>query len=310
MDHGVRKIFRRRSRPLPRAHPVDLAEGLQHARGLDPAVRSLSRAVRGVLPPGPIKDILHGVPAGQPAHPPLTDVPVGCWTSAAILDLMPGGHQASAILIAVGLAAAAPAALTGLADWSALHLEQQRVGLIHAAGTTTASCIYLLSLAARRRGYDGTGKALGYAGYTALLLGAYLGGHMAFRQGAGASHAEPVAHLVPLGWQDLCRADELPEGWPVYRRLGYISLFVLRTGYDIHVLGDRCAHLAGPLHQGRVVFERDAYGADQLCVVCPWHGSTFRVRDGAVVHGPATGRQPAFDTRLSEEGMVQVRPKI
>jgi hypothetical protein len=27
-----------------------------------------------------------------------------------------------------------------------------------------------------------------------------------------------------------------------------------------------------------------------------------------VVHGPATARQPAFDTRIVEGGMVQIRP--
>jgi nitrite reductase/ring-hydroxylating ferredoxin subunit len=41
---------------------------------------------------------------------------------------------------------------------------------------------------------------------------------------------------------------------------------------------------------------------------CPWHGSTYRLSDGAVVHGPATARQPAFETRIADAGIVQVRP--
>jgi nitrite reductase/ring-hydroxylating ferredoxin subunit len=44
-------------------------------------------------------------------------------------------------------------------------------------------------------------------------------------------------------------------------------------------------------------------------VTCPWHGSTFRVSDGAVIHGPATARQPAFESRITESGWVQVRPR-
>jgi nitrite reductase/ring-hydroxylating ferredoxin subunit len=68
------------------------------------------------------------------------------------------------------------------------------------------------------------------------------------------------------------------------------------------VLSDHCAHLGGPLHQGRLTSVDGA-----TCVVCPWHGSTFRLSDGAVVHGPATARQPAFDTRVSDTGMIQVR---
>lgn len=351
MNQRVGKILRRGTRSLPRAHPVGLAEGLETTRRLDRPVRSIALTIQRALPSGAVKDTLHGVPVGHPAHPPLTDVPIGCWMSAAILDLMPGTERASAALIAAGLAGAVPTALTGLADWSALHLEQQRVGLVHALGTTTAGGLYLLSLLARGRGYGGTGKALGYAGLTALLAGGYLGGHLAFRQGAGASHAESVSHLVPLGWHDLCPLDKLPDGRPTHRRLGYISLFVLRDGTDVHVLADRCAHLAGPLHQGRILVQGDRAdnnGADggragnsraegnrakdnraenknnraeggragggradggEICVVCPWHGSMFRVRDGAVVHGPATGRQPAFESRVSEDGTVQVRPK-
>ncbi len=37
---------------------------------------------------------------------------------------------------------------------------------------------------------------------------------------------------------------------------------------------------------------------------------TFQLTDGAVVHGPATARQPAFDTRIIEGGVVQVRPAL
>ncbi|HSU31634.1 MAG TPA: hypothetical protein VLJ11_10385, partial [Bryobacteraceae bacterium] len=35
-----------------------------------------------------IKNFLHGVWLGHPLHPVITDVPVGGWTVAAILDLL------------------------------------------------------------------------------------------------------------------------------------------------------------------------------------------------------------------------------
>ncbi|KAB2351010.1 Rieske 2Fe-2S domain-containing protein [Actinomadura rudentiformis] len=304
MNRRASKLFRRGARQPTRPRPVDLAESLEHAHGLDRAIRAISGTVQRVLHPGPAKDALHGVPGGHPAHPPLTDLPMGCWISAAVLDLLPGTQRASQTLIAAGLAGAVPTALTGLADWSALHKEQQRVGLVHAMGTASASLLYTASLLARHQGRDTAGRAFGYAGLTALLAGGFLGGHLAFRLGAGANHADQVAHLVPLGWHDLCSASDLPDGWPVHRRLGYISLFVMRSGDDIHVLADRCSHLAGPLHQGRIITDDNA----DPCVVCPWHGSTFRVRDGSVVHGPATGRQPAFESRVLDDGTVQVRP--
>jgi nitrite reductase/ring-hydroxylating ferredoxin subunit len=43
----------------------------------------------------------------------------------------------------------------------------------------------------------------------------------------------------------------------------------------------------------------------ETCVVCPWHRSTFSLRTGEVVHGPATSPQPSFETRVVG-GVVQV----
>src|SRR5262245_598311 len=90
VNQRASKTFWRGPRSLRRTPPTDLAEGREHGNRLDRPVRSIAGTVRRALRPGPIKDALHGVPAGHPAHGPLTDVPVGCWVSAAILDLMPG----------------------------------------------------------------------------------------------------------------------------------------------------------------------------------------------------------------------------
>jgi nitrite reductase/ring-hydroxylating ferredoxin subunit/uncharacterized membrane protein len=264
------------------------------------------------LPPSRTVDLLHGVPFGQPAHPALVRLPIGCWTSAVLLDWLGGrarGHgrgreaeRASATLIGAGVVAALPAAASGLADWSALHTNQQRIGLVHAVAQSGATLLFAGSLLARRAGWRG-GVALAAGGLATATVGGYLGGYLAMRLGAGSSHAEPVGHLAAIGWQDLCPLAELPEGRPARRQLGYLSLLAVRAGADVFVLSDQCSHLGGPLHQGRLVSDRDA-----ACVVCPWHGSTFRLSDGSVRRGPATATQPAFETRVSDSGVVQVRP--
>jgi nitrite reductase/ring-hydroxylating ferredoxin subunit len=41
-------------------------------------------------------------------------------------------------------------------------------------------------------------------------------------------------------------------------------------------------------------------------VTCPWHGSCFRLRDGAVVKGPAQHPQPVLETRV-RDGAIEVR---
>jgi len=283
--------------------PAEAARRVGHAQRLDPAARTLTAVVRRRVGTGPRADALHGVWLGQPVHPALTGLPMGFWTSAAVLDFVPGSERAARALIALGLAGSVPAAAAGLADWSALHREQQRVGLAHGAASAGAWTLFAGSLLARAAGREASGRVLALGGLATLTAGAYLGRHLAFPLGAGASHAESVSHLAPLGWHDLCRIDDLPDGRVARRQLGYLSLAVVRQGSDVLVLADRCAHLGGPLHQGTL-----GGAAGEPCLTCPWHGSTYRLSDGAVVHGPATARQPAFDSRIAEGGIVQVRP--
>ncbi|MCL2585162.1 MAG: Rieske 2Fe-2S domain-containing protein [Streptosporangiales bacterium] len=285
--------------------PAAVAERIERAPSLDRAVRSLSDAAVRALPTGRRTDALHGVPFGQPAHPALVRLPLGCWTSAVLLDFFPSARRASTTLITAGLLTSLPSAATGLADWSALHRHQQRVGIVHAAWQLGAVSLFGMSLLARTAGWGTDGRVLAAAGVVAATAGAYLGGHLALRLGAGASHAEAVGHLADLGWHDLCRLRDLPDGHPVRRQLGYLSLLAVRHDETVSVLSDHCAHLGGPLHQGRVIAEKG-----ESCVSCPWHGSTFRLSDGAVVHGPATARQPAFESRITGDGTVQVRPRL
>ena len=314
---GVGDLKPRPARRPPFARLAAFAERAERAPSLDGPVQVLSDVMVRALPPETrLDDILHGVPFGQPAHPALVRLPLGCWTSAVLLDFLPGmGHfsarfpgaqrsQASAALLAIGLAGAVPSAATGLADWSALHRHQQRVGIIHAIAQGSATVLFAASLLARLGGQHKSGKALGLAGLTAATAGAYLGGHLALRLGAGASHAEPIDHLAALGWQDLCPLAELPDGRAARRQLGYLSLLAIRQGEVVHVLSDHCAHLGGPLHQGSIT---EVHG--ETCISCPWHGSVFRVSDGGVVHGPATARQPSFESRVTDSGLLQVRPR-
>ena len=115
----------------------EAARRIAHAERLDWTARVLTDAVQQRLGTGAQADALHGVWLGQPVHPALTGLPVGFWTSATVLDFVPGSQRASRALIAFGLTGSGPAAATGLADWSTLHREQQRVGLAH--GTANAS---------------------------------------------------------------------------------------------------------------------------------------------------------------------------
>jgi nitrite reductase/ring-hydroxylating ferredoxin subunit len=270
---------------------------LERAPRADPVIDALQAAVRS-LPLGRGRDVLHGRWLGHPVHPLMVQVPVGSWLSAAVLDLRPGRSREAQLLVGVGLAAAVPSALTGATDWAELHREQMRVGLAHAMANTAAVGLYAASLACRIRGRDRLGRTYGFLGLSAAGLGGMLGGHLAYRQASGANHAEEVPHVVTEGWHRIGGVEEFPAGEPVRRSVDDVPLLVVREpGGTVQTLAERCSHLAGPLSEGTV--------ADG-CVQCPWHGSVFRLSDGANVRGPATAPQPAFDTRIID-GHVEVR---
>lgn len=284
--------------------PFDSVTILERAEPLDPVIERVRSVVGQVLSTGRLRDALHGVWLGHPLHPVLVQVSIGALMSASALDLTPGNEGASQALIATGLASAAPTAASGWADWAELHEEQQRVGLVHAALNVAGLAAYGVSLAARVSGRQRAGARLGLAGLGLLSAGGFLGGHLSFRQAAGANHAEDVPHLVKPGWQDLCAVDDLPPDQEPRRFelegiVGEVPVVLVRQADRVDVLSDRCSHLSGPLSEGTVT-----HGGQ--CITCPWHGSAFFLDDGAVREGPATAPVPAFDVKV-EDGRVLVR---
>ena len=278
-----------------------VAERIVDLTDLDRLATPLASAVSELFGRSGLKDVFSGSWFGHPLHPLLTDLPIGSWTSAMVLDFVGGrrAQPAADALVAVGIATAVPTAVTGLSDWSDLGDVDRRIGLVHATANSIAVACYVASLVARRRGRRPAGVILGVAGATAATAGGFLGGHLVYRQALGANHVEDVPELLPDGWHAVADLDDLPDGL-TRRVVETVPVLVYRDGTEIRALADRCSHLSGPLHEGRLVHERDG-----ACVVCPWHGSEFSLADGSVVHGPATSPQPSFRTRITD-GRVEI----
>ncbi|GAA2097790.1 hypothetical protein GCM10009801_68430 [Streptomyces albiaxialis] len=273
-------------------------EKLESAAALDRFAAPLRTGIKALPLGRPVREALHGGWQGHAAHPVFVQVPIGTWTSAALLDLWGRDARAARLLVATGLAAGAPAALSGAVDYAEQFPEHQRVGVVHAAANVTAVALYTASLIARRR--PGRGRLLGLAGLTVATAGGFLGGHLAYRQGAGVNHTDSVPHLIDASWHPVGAPEEFPRGAVVRRMVGEVPVLLVRDEEEpgeLHALADRCAHLAGPLSEGEI---HDGQ------VTCPWHGSTFRLADGACVTGPATSGQPSFEVRLND-GLVEVR---
>jgi uncharacterized membrane protein len=135
-----------------------------------------------------MRDVLRGGWLGHALHPLLTDVPIGAWASALVLDLAGGSSAESAadLLVGVGLAAVAPTALAGWSDWGESSTpEQRRVGVVHAAANIAAAGMFAASLMRRRERRRGSAKLLSLAGACALGVGGYLGGHLSYARGVG-----------------------------------------------------------------------------------------------------------------------------
>src|SRR5437764_12051192 len=109
-------------------------------RKLDDAARSLARVTATIPSKGPVKDALSGTWLDHPLHPMLTDLPIGFWTSAWVLDIVGGKGERDAArrLIGAGVLSAIPAALTGAADWSDTEGRSRRVGVVHAVVNSSA----------------------------------------------------------------------------------------------------------------------------------------------------------------------------
>jgi uncharacterized membrane protein len=169
---------------------VPSPESLAEEPALDEAVAKVARVAEVVAPPGPRRDALQGAWLGHPVHPALTDLVMGFWTSAFVLDLVPVRRlrAASDAFVALGLLSAVPTVATGLADWTGLDHPRRRIGAVHAGVNAAATGCYALSLLSRLRGRRARGIALSTMGASLATVGGYLGGHLAF----GAENGPPA----------------------------------------------------------------------------------------------------------------------
>ena len=175
---------------------LSLPQRLARAVGESPVAERVAVAQEFVY--GPViewarRSPFHTGVLGHSVHPPLTDVTLGCWLSASILDLAggPQSRRGATLLVGAGLAAAGPPAIAGAGDWAELTGAERRIGAVHALGTDIAVVLFLGSLIARTHGHYALGAKLGLAGNAVVAGAGYLGGHLALNRGtARRSSAE------------------------------------------------------------------------------------------------------------------------
>lgn len=276
---------------------ADIIKRVEGAEQLDAVSKPLVELVGRAVRPRAVRNWLSGTPLGHPAHPMLTDVPIGAWTMSTLLDVVGGStaEPAADLLVKAGILAAVPTAASGLNDWGDTFGPETRLGLVHAGANSTALLIFMSSARARSHGHRAFGKLLGLAGFATMMAGAYLGGHLSFGKGTNVNRT--AWEFGPEDWTPVLAETELAEGASTKVDAAGVAVLLHRENGRILALSNTCSHMGGPLDEGSV--------ADG-CVTCPWHGSVFRLEDGTIVRGPATTAQPHYEARV-QDGQIEVR---
>jgi len=134
-----------------------------------------------------------------------------------------------------------------------------------------------------------------------MLVGAYFGGEMPY--GYATEVNRQASSEAPAKWERIeVAASGLDDRKPAAAKTkkGF-DVFVVKLDGKIYAMGNTCTHAGGPLNEGKLV------GADRCEIECPWHASRFCVKDGDAKGGPATFAEPRLETRVNDQGFVEVK---
>lgn len=276
-------------------------------RGLSNGIARVTSAAFGALrgPGRLLQDFLNGVWLGHSLHAVLVDVVVGGATAALLLDLLrvvfgiEGLETATTWVVGLAWLAAVGSIVTGLTDFkdTAPSSPTRDVAGLH--GVINIVGVGGLAFSTMQR-LDGNHDLAFWGlliGYGIISVGAYIGGHVVYKYGYAINANAFSRGKRAKDFTPVLAVAELPEGTPTKASFGSTAVMLVRRGDVVHALKESCSHASGPLSEGTL-------GEDTI--ECPWHGSVFRLRDGSVVHGPATSRQASYRARISG-GQVELQ---
>lgn len=276
------------------ARIVEKIDSLGWLQRLSDRATAIAAPTRKRLEPSGLLDLLHGRWLGHALHPALSDLPVGLWGGSLMLYLV-DRPDAAAILSLAGSGASLGTLVTGVADWTVTDGHERRVGLLHGLLNTGALVIQLGSPAAHFSGANTAAVACSAASFTVTLGAAHLGGHLVLGRATMVNRTAGI--IRPAQWTPAVQ-DDFAEGETRAAEIGGRNILLYRDGDGTtSAMENACSHAGGPLSLGQ---------SENDIVTCPWHGSRFCLRNGAVVRGPATYPQPTLETR-KRGGWIEVR---
>jgi len=270
-------------------------------RGLGGGIASVTNGVYRVLgaPGRLLQDTLNGSYLGHPTHGLLTDAAVGAVTALLVLDAIgvffgaSDLETASRIVLGFGALSAWGAVAAGLTDHKDIDPGDARnVATLHGLINIVATVFYTVAFFVRLGGGVAAGRWLSLIGFVLLSSGAFIGGHLVYKFGVMVNANAGAPGRRAKEFTPVMAATDLPEATPTRAMFGTTALVVVRRGDVVHVLKETCSHAGGPLSQGTLKGDT---------ITCPWHGSVFRLTDGAVLHGPAQTREVSYAARIAND---------
>jgi nitrite reductase/ring-hydroxylating ferredoxin subunit/uncharacterized membrane protein len=276
-------------------------------RGLSNGIASVTDGFYRVLggPGKLLQDLLNGSWLGHSLHAVLVDVVIGAATGALLLDVLrvffavDGLEDATTWVVGLTMLSALGAVVAGLTDYkdTAANSDVRDVAGLHGLINLVATLVFILSLVLRLGNSHDAGFWSLLIGYLVVSVGGYIGGHVVFKYGYMVNRNAFSRGTRAKEFTPVIAAADVPEETPTKVSLGATSVMLVRRGDVVHALKETCAHAGGPLSKGELKGDT---------ITCPWHFSTFRITDGAVVHGPASSRQVSYAARINA-GQVELQ---
>ena len=262
---------------------------------------------------------------GDPIHPALVHFPIAFLIGAFGFDLVgrvfdtPALWRTGAYLAATGIVTAVIAAVPGFIDYfftvppaSSAKRRATKHMLLNLAAVGCFAAGWVIRGGTIIQPEPGV-LVLEGLGTIALIIAAYLGGVLVSRNQIGVDHRyagagrwseERLATKSPLV---VAQASELLVDQMKLLVVDGRRIVLARTEEGYTAFDDRCTHRGASLADGVMI------GGT---VQCPWHGSQFDVRTGAVCGGPAQApirayqvEQRGSDIVLELEATAPARPR-
>ena len=99
------------------------------------------------------------------------------------------------------------------------------------------------------------------------------------------------------GFQKVASASEIPSGKVKIAKFMGQEIAIANVEGQFYAFSNRCTHQGGPVGRGKLT---------GFAVQCPWHGSKFDIRTGAVLAPPAQTPLPTFAIKV-EGGAIWVK---